>query len=254
MPPLNSPPNSVTTAARGLAAGKKPILFVADLQNNVVHLYDPDTPNPQPEGSITDGILQPTGLAVDAKGTLYVNNVGYNHNGISIYAPGQTKPKTFIKTSGYYGIALDSKGDIFATSIAGNVYGYKPGAKKPFETIGGFANPVGIAIDSKNNIWVADDSLSKVFTIPAGTKTVKDAALVGLNDPIGLCFGTGDVLYVGNYGASTSFVTLYHEGSKKPISKIRRRHLRADAQRDHRVGHLLPVESDHERGRLQKRQ
>ncbi|HEX3671256.1 MAG TPA: hypothetical protein VHT92_06075 [Candidatus Cybelea sp.] len=220
-PTLNSPSDSATSALRGWpAAAKKPILFVADLQNNVVHLYDPNTPNPQPEVSITDGILQPTGLAVDAKGTLYVNNVGYNHNGIAVYAPGQTKPKMFIKTSGYYGIALDSKGDIFATSVGGSVYGYKPGAKKPFETIGGFVNPVGIAIDSKNNIWVADDSLSKVFTIPAGTKTVKNAALVGLNDPDGLCFGTGDVLYVGNYGASTSFVTLYHQGSKKPFAKI----------------------------------
>jgi sugar lactone lactonase YvrE len=221
MPLTGAFSNSTVKAARGwVAAAKKPILFVADLQNNVVHLYDPNTPNPQPEGSITDGISQPIGLAVDSKGALYVNNVGYGHNGITIYSPGQSEPRLTIKTTGYYGIAIDSKGNIFATSIAGTVYGYRPGAKKPFETIGGFVNPVGIAIDSKNNIWVADDSASKVYTIPAGTKTVKDAQLVGLNSPIGICFGTSDTLYVGNYGASSSFATIYHAGSKKPFAKI----------------------------------
>ena len=202
------------------AAAKKPILFVADLQNNVVHLYDPNTPNAQPEGSITDGVEAPSGLAVDAKGNLYVNNIGNSQGGdIAIYAPGKSKPRTTIKTTGYYGIAVDSKGDIFATSVAGSVYGYKPGAKKPFETIGGFTNPVGIAIDSKNNIWVADDTASKVYTIPAGTKTVKNAQLAGIDGPDGLCFGTADTLYVGNYG-NTTFATIYHAGSKKPFAKI----------------------------------
>ncbi len=222
MPAARMLPGSAMDPSAGwpAAATKNPILFIADLQKSVVRLYDPNTPNAKPEGSITDGIDEPTGIAVDAKGALYVNNVASGHADIAIYAPGQSKPRSTIKTPGYYGIAIDSKGDIFATSSAGSVYGYKPGAKKPFVTIGGFVNPAGIAIDSKNNVWVADAGLSRVYMIPAGTKQPKNAGLTGLNDPNGLCFGSGDVLYVGNYGTVASFVTVYHAGTKKPFEKI----------------------------------
>ncbi len=135
-----------------------------------------------------------------------------------MYSPGQSKPRLTIPTSGYYGIAVDSKGDIFATYVGGTVYGYKPGAKKPYESIGGFDNPVGIAIDSKDNVWASDDSANKVYAIPAGSKEVKDAGLIGLNSPLGISFGTGDTLYVGNFGDYD--VTGYAAGSKKPSATI----------------------------------
>ncbi|MGC9991583.1 MAG: hypothetical protein ABSD52_04165 [Candidatus Cybelea sp.] len=196
----------------------KPILFVSDLQGNVVRLYDPDTPNAPEEGSITDGVMSPQGIAVDSHGALYVSNVGYTEEAITVYSPGQSKPRLTIPTSGYYGITVDSKGEVFATSEAGTVYGYKPGAKKPFETIGGFDNLAGIAVDGKDNLWVADDSANKVYMIPAGTKTAKDAGLIGLHSPSGVSFGTGDTLYVGNFGSYN--VTVYAAGSKKPSETI----------------------------------
>jgi len=196
----------------------KPILFVSDLQGNVVRLYDPNTPNAQEEGTITDSVMNPQGLAVDSKGSLYVSNVGSTEEAITVYSPGTSKPRLTIPTPGYYGIAVDSKGDIFATYFGGTVYAYKPGAKKPYESIGGFDNPVGIAVDSKDNVWVSDDSANKVYTIPAGTKEVKDAGLIGLRSPSGLSFGTGDTLYVGNFGNNT--VTVYAAGSKKPSTTI----------------------------------
>ncbi len=197
-----------------------PILFVADLQGNVVRLYDPNTPNPPAEGSITNGIASPQGLAVDSKGALYVSNVG-SAPAITVYSPGADKPHLRIPTTGYYGIAVDSNGDIFGTSIAGTVVGYRRGKKTPFETIGGFSNPVGIAVDAKNNVWVSDDSASKVYVITAGTKQVKDAGLTGLDSPIGLSFGTGDALYVANYANHGPLnVKIYPAGSKKPSATI----------------------------------
>jgi sugar lactone lactonase YvrE len=212
-PPVTGPRGWPNAAKRA-----KPILFVSDLQGNVVRLYDPDTPNAPEEGTITDSVMNPQGLAVDSKGSLYVSNVGYTEETITVYSPGKSKPRLTIPTPGYYGIAVDSKGDIFATYTGGTVYAYKPGAKKPYESIGGFDNPVGIAIDSKNNVWVSDDSANKVYTIPAGTKEVKDAGLIGLNGPDGISFGTGDTLYVGNFGGYD--VTVYSAGSKKPSETI----------------------------------
>ncbi len=54
---------------------KRQILFVADPQNNQILMYNPKTPNPTPEGSITSGVDYTFGLAVDKKGTLYAANL-----------------------------------------------------------------------------------------------------------------------------------------------------------------------------------
>ncbi len=234
------------------AAAKKPILFVADLQNNVVHLYDPNTPNAQPEGSITDGVEAPSGLAVDAKGNLYVNNIGNSQGGdIAIYAPGKSKPRTTIKTTGYYGIAVDSKGDIFATSVAGSVYGYKPGAKKPFETIGGFTNPVGIAIDSKNNIGLRTTPPARSTRFPPVPRPSKMRSLPA---------STAPTVSVWNGRHALRRQLRKHDVrddlSRRVEKTVREDHRRSggtDAQRHHRFRHLLPIESNHQCGRLQKR-
>jgi hypothetical protein len=197
---------------------KKPILFVADAKDNVVRMYDPNTPNPPVEGEITDGVSDPLGLAVDSKGSLYVSNVSSRDSGITIYSPGQSKPRLTIPSPGYYGLAVDSKGDIFASNTEGTVSAYKPGAKKPYETIDGFVNPRGIAVDARDNVWVADNSASKVWEIPAGTKQLKDSGLENINDPNGIAFGPGNILYVSNFGAYNASV--YKPGSKKPAYAI----------------------------------
>jgi hypothetical protein len=75
---------------------------------------------------------------------------------ITVYGKGQSKPRLTIPGPGYYGIAVDSKGDIFSAFVGGTVDAYRPGAKKPYETIGGFDSSTGVAIDSKNNVWVAE--------------------------------------------------------------------------------------------------
>ena len=200
------------------AKKKKPILFVADLYANVVRLYDPSIPNPPQEGSITDGVDDPAGLAVDSKGSLFVSNVGGSSPAITVYSPGESKPHLRIPTPGYYAITVDSKGDIFATGSGPTVYGYRPGAKKPYEVIGGFDYPIGVAVDGKNNVWGSDELGNKVYVIAAGTSKAKDAGLMGLDGPIGITVGPKNALYVANFVPPN--VKVYPAGSKRASATI----------------------------------
>jgi hypothetical protein len=186
-------------------------------------MYDPKTPNPSPEGSISDGMNYPVGLAVDKKGTLYVSNEG--NSTITIYPPGQSSPSLTISTGldSNYGIAVDSKRDVFVTNLGNDtVVGYKAGAASPFETID-FSNlgqPVGLAADSKDNVWVACDSSNAIFMIPAGSSKPQNSNFSDVAGPIGISFGKRDVTYVANFGAKPSAVEIYTYGSTSPSGSI----------------------------------
>ena len=199
------------------------ILFVAANSSSEVLMYDPKTPNPSPEGSITTGIDLPVGLAVDKSGTLYVANI--DNNTITIYPAGATSPSMTITQglSDPYGIAVDSSGDVFASNLGTEtVVGYRAGASSPFETISfsSLGQPVGVAVDGENNIWVACDSTNTVYTIAAGSSTPENAELTGVTGPIGIAFGRKDVMYVANFGADPSNVAIYTYGTKSPLETI----------------------------------
>jgi hypothetical protein len=207
-------------------AAKKQILFVADPQNNQILLYDPKTPNPSPQGSITTGIDYPFGVAVDKKGALYVANLlggSPNVGSITVYPKGKSTPSLTIVTGldNPYGIAVDSKGNVFAANLSNDtVVGYKAGATSPYETVTfpSGSQVLGVGVDGKDNIWVGSDTNNKVYEIPAGSSTPQDAGLSGLNGTINVAFGKKDVMYVSNFGGSN--VTIYSYGSKTPSGTI----------------------------------
>lgn len=200
---------------------KKEILFVADLENNVIEMYNPKIPNPTPEGSITTGISNPGQIAVDKKGTLYVANIG--NSTITEYPKGQTSPSLTITNglSSPEGIALDSKGDVFATNLDNNtVVGYLPGQTSPYETIsfGSLGQPASIAADGKDNLWVPTDNTNSVYEIPAGSSVPQNANLTGLSGPAGISFGPNDVMYVSNFSGTD--VQVYAYGTTTPKKTI----------------------------------
>jgi hypothetical protein len=199
------------------------VLFVADPQNNQVLMYNPRTPNPSPEGSITTGIDYPFGLAVDKSGTLYVANLLGNNGSITVYPKGHTSPSLTITTglNAPYGIGVDSKGDIFAANLnTDTIVGYKAGATSPYETINFSADgqALGVGVDAKDNVWIGSDTTSQVWEIPAGSSTPMNAGLSGLNGTIGVAFGQTDEMYVSNFGSTN--VQVYAYGTKTPSRTI----------------------------------
>jgi streptogramin lyase len=200
------------------------VLFVADPQNNQILMYNPKTPNPSPEGSITNGLDYTFGLAVDKKGTLYAANLlGNSAGSIAIYPKGSSTPSVTI-TDGCdapYGIGVDSKGDIFIANLDNDtIVGYKAGATSPFESIdfSAYGQALGVGVDAKDNVWVGSDTTSRVYEIPAGSTTPQNAGLSGLNGTIGVAFGRKDEMYVSNFGSTN--VQVYAYGTTTPSRTI----------------------------------
>jgi streptogramin lyase len=220
--PIVAPRNN---AVRGWPSSKRKrrheILFVGDEATSAVDMFDPRKANPSPEGSITDGISTPIQVAVDKKSTLYVANLG---NGtITEYPKGSSSPSVTLSTglNEPYGLAVDSKGDVFASNLGNNtIVGYKPGDTSPFETIGfsSEGQAVGMGTDAKDNLWVACDTTSAVYEIPAGTSTPQNSGLSGLEGPISVSFGKHDQMFVSNFGGEN--VAVYAYGSTSPSYTI----------------------------------
>jgi hypothetical protein len=207
-------------------AKKQQVLFVADPQDNQILMYDPKTPNPSPEGSITDGIDYPFGVAVDKSGTLYVANLlggSPDIGSITVYPAGSTSPSLTI-TDGVdnpYGIGVDSQGDIFAANLGnGEMVAYKSGTTSPYETVDfpSGSQVLSLGVDSHGNAWVGSDTNSTVYEVPAGSTTPQNAGLSGLNGTISVAFGKKDQMFVSNFGGSN--VTVYTYGTTTPAYTI----------------------------------
>jgi streptogramin lyase len=101
----------------------------------------------------------PTALAVDMSGNLWVANQGGNN--ILKFNPSYVfQPKATITAgiSAPTGIAFDPAGNLWVVdSVDGEVTEYTNGVQNTAATItAGLVNPLGIAIDGLGNIWVAN--------------------------------------------------------------------------------------------------
>jgi hypothetical protein len=202
----------------------KETLFVSDPANMQILLFDPKVANPSPEGAITVGIEHGVGLATDKKGTLYVaNETNSNESSITVYPRGKTSPSLTI-TAGLNepdGIAVDSHGTIYTSNLGTNtVTTYKAGQTTVFQTIAfpEGSQAVGLAVDSKDNLYVASDSNNEVLEVPFGSTTPQNLGLTGTNGPTWLAFRNDDVLYVSNYTGNNA--TIYPKGKTTPSQTI----------------------------------
>ena len=125
--------------------------------------------------TITDGISNPLGAAIDKNGTLYVSNYPAS---ITEYAKGTNTPSKTI-------------------------------------TGGGMEDPFGLALDKSGNLYIADFGASAVFELPAGGSSITNLNLQDLGEPIGLAVdpatgylwetgGEDNVINVYQLGGSTS--------------------------------------------------
>ncbi|MBY0010852.1 SMP-30/gluconolactonase/LRE family protein [Paenibacillus typhae] len=174
----------------GIAVTDSGIVYVADTLNHLIRKINPDgttvTLNASsarvverypgvvvPSGSYKDGKLatalfnEPTGLALDAKGNLYVSDSGNQRIRYIDFAADQVSTLaggTRANTSTVYG-----KNALY---VAG---GYKDGAAKN----AAFNFPKGIALDASGGLWIADSLNHVIRYLKNGTVTTAAGSPAG---------------------------------------------------------------------------
>jgi hypothetical protein len=144
----------------------KPEIYVANLSTNSVDIF---SGTGVPGGSIT-GLNGPSGLAVDAKGNLYVANE--NAQDLLVFAPGTTTPKLTLTDTGNFpsGVTVDAAGNVYVANICagpaggtsctgdGSIYKYKAGSstKSVSYKNTSILRPYFVAFDEKPNVLWAD--------------------------------------------------------------------------------------------------
>lgn len=157
----------------GLAIDDDDRLFVSDGKMHRVLIF---SPHHEIEGQITEGLVDPVGLALDtANRFLYV--VDTQQDQVLVFDADTQKLLRRIGTSGknHYltdpgnlaapqGVAVDKEGNVYVTDTLNDRVeifdadgAFISTFGKPGDGPGYFARPKGIAIDGDGHIWVADE-------------------------------------------------------------------------------------------------
>jgi serine/threonine-protein kinase len=204
------------------AAKKQPTVFVSDLDTQAIELYPEGKKNPTQIGTITSGINEPINDAVDSSGTLYVANNG--NSTVTEYPLGASTPSVTLSDTLQFpnGVAVDSAGNVYVTSgaTAGSCYVvvFPKGSSTPSKQINGFDLPIGLAVDAKGDLFVADALKNDVYEVAKGKSTPKELGLTGLEDPTGVSIDPKGNLWVVSYSGDTA--SEFVVGKTKPAKVV----------------------------------
>ena len=142
-------------------------------------------------------------------GDLYVASA-YT-NAVTVYQPGGTSPVQTILGTAKHPLApaalVIHKNNLYVANAAtgiNSVSVYALGAAKPKYTItNGVAQPLALAVDSKNRLYVMNAGNGTITVYAAGRKTPHYAVANGVNGPQALALDSYDDLFVANYSGNT---------------------------------------------------
>jgi sugar lactone lactonase YvrE len=153
-------------------------------------------------------LTAPFGVALDAKGNLYVADNGgaavVEFTAASSYGTGTTLSTSFSQPSG---IAIDGSGNLFVSDNQANVVkeilavnGSIPSNPTVNVIASGFSFPYGVALDQYGNVFVADSGHDAVKEIlAAGGYTTVNTLGSGFKTPCGVAVDASGNVFVADF-------------------------------------------------------
>jgi sugar lactone lactonase YvrE len=166
----------------------------------------------------------PSGVTPSKAGTanLYVANAG---SGVTVYAPGQTRPLRTYPTLAI-ALAFDESGNLYSADDQTNaVLVYAAGSTTLLRTISSkISDPVALTFDKAGNLYVANGGAfggagtGRTVTVYARNSTRVLRVIHTGQRPVALAFDPSGTLYVANALGNT--VTVYAPGATEPSRTI----------------------------------
>jgi sugar lactone lactonase YvrE len=190
---------------------------------------------------VDNEIVAPSGVALDAKGKIYIANDGVatghpESDSVRIYPAGSNAIAAPIGGGSNYSspqaIAVGSDGTSYVVNGTGDIsiFGPGPDGKLRMRTIvNGLDDPSGLAVDHDGNLYVVNGGSQKitVYGPDADGETPPIRTISGektrLNLPQGIALDTAGKIYVTNDGAGAGYsqsITIYPAGSSGDVAPI----------------------------------
>jgi DNA-binding beta-propeller fold protein YncE len=176
------------------------VIYVVNNGNNTIEKFDSVTGADLGLFAST-GLHEPTSLAFDKAGNLFVSNYGdgsivkFTPAGVpTVFATHSTDPNLAAPQ----GLAFDSAGNLYVANWGGNtIEKYTPqGVGSVFAT--GLNYPADLAFDKSDNLYVANNGDNNILKFtPGGVRSVF-ATSPTYYDPLGLAFDPAGNLFVAN--------------------------------------------------------
>jgi sugar lactone lactonase YvrE len=166
-------------------------------ENQAITFTDAQTTVP------TSGLSNPTGLAVDRAGDVFIVDT-LNNRVVEVPAGGGAQVTVASGLNGPYGgVAVDTAGDVFVADTRNNrVVEVLAGGGAPITVPAiGLSNPFGVAVDAAGDVFIADSSNGRVVEVPAGGGAQTTLGS-GLAAPYGVTVdGAGDLFIADTYNS-----------------------------------------------------
>jgi uncharacterized protein (TIGR03437 family) len=220
----------------GLAVDKSGTLYIADGLNNRVRKVSGGVITTV-AGNGTAGFTgdnasatsaelnNPTGVAVDSSGNLYIADSGNNvvrkvasgtittfagNNSAGAGYSGDGAAATGAQLNNPVGVAVDASGNVYIADAGNNVVRQVGGGNIITPAVG-FTHPDGVAIDSSGNLYVADTVARRIVKFSGGVYTTVagngqpafggddgPGAQASLNAPMGLAVDASGNVYIAD--------------------------------------------------------
>jgi sugar lactone lactonase YvrE len=181
-------------------------------ENQAITFTDAQTTVP------TNGLSNPTGLAVDRAGNIFIVDT-VNNRVVEVPTGGGAQITVASGLNGPYGgVAVDQTGDVFIADTRNNQVLEFPAGGGAQITVpaNGLSNPFGVAVDAAGDVFIADSSNGRVVEVPAGGGPQITLGS-GLAAPYGVTIdGAGDLFIADTYNSRVLELPYFGGGTFGP--------------------------------------